>query len=176
MHVLIILVAAFAAGCGGFAAARWRFGAGIGWSVFWGILSLGVAQFSLGFLVQRRVKAVMNAVQSILLAGQKRLQQKMQRWQMRPPGSVQAAQKEIFADTKVFVQDALAKVDELNRFRWLVPMMDRQIATAKVQLAWMIKDFKTVDALMPKVLLVDPMMTAIKIARLHMTGGDFKEI
>ena len=25
-------------------------------------------------------------------------------------------------------------------------------------------------------LLVDPMMTAIKIARLHMTGGDFKEI
>ena len=106
---MIILIAAFAAGCGGFAAARWGFGAGIGWSVFWGILSLVVAQFSLGFLVQRRVKAVMNAVQSILLAGQKRLQQKMQRWQMRPPGSVQAAQKEIFADTKVFVQDALAK-------------------------------------------------------------------
>ena len=173
---MIILIAAFAAGCGGFAAARWGFGAGIGWSVFWGILSLVVAQFALGFLVQRRVKAVMNAVQSILLAGQKRLQQKMLRWQMRPPGSVQAAQKEIFADTKVFVQDALAKVDELNRFRWLVPMMDRQIATAKVQLAWMVKDFKTVDALMPKVLLVDPMMTAIKIARLHMTGGDFKDI
>ena len=86
------------------------------------------------------------------------------------------AQKEIFADTKVFVQDALAKVEELNRFRLLVPMMDRQIATAKVQLAWMVKDFKTVDALMPKVLLVDPMMAAIKIARLHMTGGDFKEI
>ena len=173
---MIILIAAFAAGCGGFAAAHWGFGAGTGWSVFWGIVSFAVFQFALGFLVQRRVKAVMNAVQSILLAGQRRIQQKMQRWQLRPPGSVQAAQKEIFADTKVFVRDALAKVDDLNLFRLLVPMMGRQIATVKVQLSWMVKDFKTVDALMPKVLLVDPSMIAIKIARLHMTGGDFKEI
>ena len=173
---MIILIAAVAAGCGGFAAAHWGMDAGMGWSVFWGIVSFAVFQFAAGFLVQRRVKAVMNAVQSILLAGQKRLQQKMQRWQMRPPGSIQAAQKEIFDDTKVFVREALAKVDDLKRFRLLVPMMDRQIATAKVQLSWMIKDFKTVDALMPKVLLVDPSMVAIKIARLHMTGGEMKEI
>lgn len=173
---MITLVIAIAVAFGGFSAAHYAADLGIGWSVFLGLVAFGVFQAAFGFFIQRKVKADMAKVQGILEGGQKRLQQKMQRWQMRPPGSVQAAQKEIFADTKVFVQDALAKVEELNRFRLLVPMMDRQIATAKVQLAWMIKDFKTVDALMPKVLLVDPMMTAIKIARLHMTGGDFKEI
>lgn len=169
---MIILIAAFAAGCGGFAAARWGFGAGIGWSVFWGILSLVVAQFSLGFLVQRRVKAVMNAVQSILLAGQKRLQQKMQRWQMRPPGSIQAAQKEIADDTRVFVKEALAETENLRKYRLWVPMIERQMATAQLQLNWMIKDFKRVDELMPKAMFLDPTTVAIKLARQQMRGEE----
>ena len=173
---MITLIIAIAVGCGGFSVAHFAADAGIGWSVFWGLLAFGVFQAVFGLLVQKRVKAEMEKVQAILVAGQKRLQQKMQRWQMRPPGSLQAAQKEIFEDTKVFVREALAQTESLRKFRLWVPMMERQIATAKFQLSWMIKDFKTVDALMPKALFLDPTMTAMKLARLYMTGGDIQEM
>ena len=40
----------------------------------------------------------------------------------------------------------------------------------------MVKDFEKVDALMPKVLFVDPTMTAMKIARLYMLKRPTAEI
>lgn len=173
---MIIIIAALSAACGGFAAARYGADAGIGWSVFWGVLSFFIANWAFGFSLRRRMKGEMDAIQRILLEGQKNIQMKMQRWQIRPPGSVQAAQKEIAKDTEQFVRKALERTDSLKKLKWFVLMIDRQIATTKVQLYWMIKDFRAVDKLLPKVMLVDPMMYAIKIARLYMTGGDMKEI
>ena len=173
---MITLMIALAVGFGGFAAPYWGADVGMGWSIFFGVLSFVVFQAVVGFLVQKRVKADMEKVQGILMAGQKRLQQNMQRWQMRPPGSMQAAQKEIFEDTKAFVKEALAQTETLEKYRLWVPMMDRQIATARLQLRWMIKDFKAVDELMPKVLLVDPTMCCIKMARMQMLEKPLADI
>ena len=173
---MITLLIALAVGFGGFAAPYWGVDASVGWSIFFGIASFVVFQLVVGLLIQKRVKADMEKVQGILMDGQKRLQQKMQRWQMRPPGSVQAAQREIFEDTKSFVKDALAQTSALEKYRLWVPMMDRQIATARLQLRWMIKDFKAVDELMPKVLLVDPTMCCIKMARMQMLDNPLAEI
>ena len=173
---MITLILAVVFACGAFAAAYFPGDWGLGWSIFAGVAGFGVFQGVFGFLLQKRVKRDMEAVQQILVAGQKRLQQKMQRWQMRPPGSIQAAQKEIFEDTKVFVKEALAQTETLNKYRLWVPMMQRQIATAQLQLSWMIKDFKTVDRLMPKALCIDPTMSAIKMARMYMLGQPVKEI
>ena len=80
------------------------------------------------------------------------------------------------AKADALVKEALAKTDVLLKYRPWVPMMERQIATARVQLSWMIKDFKAVDEMMPKVLLIDPTMVAIKMARLYMKGADLQEI
>ena len=123
---------------------------GYGWSTFHGVLAFGLTQFIAGRVIQKRVKAVMESVQAVLMEGQKRLQAKMARWQMRPPGSIQAMQAEMARDQKVFVTEALSRTEELRRFVMWVPMMKRQIATAQFQLHWMIKDFKKVDELMPK--------------------------
>ena len=173
---MITLIFAIAVGGGGFAAAYWPGDWGLGWSIFAGIAGFAVFQGVFGFILQKKVKRDMEKVQGILLAGQKQLQQKMQRWQMRPPGSIQAAQKEIFEDTKVFVKEALAQTETLRKYRLWVPMMDRQIATAQLQLNWMIKEFKVVDKLMPKALCVDPMMSAIKMARMYTLGSPLKDI
>ena len=149
---------------------------GWGWSVFWGLLAFGVANGVAGFLIQKRVKAAMGRVQEVLVAGQKQLQAKVARWQMRPPGSIQAAQAEMARDQKAFVKDALAETESLHRFDLWVPLMKRQIATAQFQLHWMIKDFDKVDALMPRALFLDPTMSAMKIARLHMLNRPTAEI
>ena len=111
---MITLFIAFVAAFGGFSASYWGADFGLGWSIFLGLVSFGVFQFAVGYHLQKKVKADMMVVQGILEAGQKRISMKMQRWQMRPPGSIQAAQKEIADDTKVFVKDALAATEPLR--------------------------------------------------------------
>ncbi len=172
--ITFILAILFASGC--FSAAFFLGDWGWGWSLTVGGVGLGAFLLAWGRVMQKRVMRDMERVQGILLSGQKKLQQKMQRWQMRPPGSIQAAQKEIFSDTKIFVKEALAQTQVLEKYRLWVPMMERQIATARVQLCWMIKDFKMVDKLMPKVLFVDPTMSAIKMARMYMLNQPIKDI
>ena len=149
---------------------------GVGWSICWSFLAFVVVQIVVGRIVQKRVKAAMDAVQAVLLDGQKRLQAKMARWQMRPPGSIQAAQAEIARDQKVFVREALEQTELLHKFDNWVPMMRRQIATAQFQLYWMIKEFKKVDELMPKALFFDPTMSAMKLARMYMTNRPVEEM
>ena len=149
---------------------------GYGWSTFFGVLAFGVAQGVGGFLVQRKVKAAMARIQAILQSGQKQMQAKIARWQMRPPGSLQAAQAEMARDQKAFVMEALAATETLHRFDLWVPMMKRQIATAQFQLHWTIGEFKAVDALMPKALFFDPTMNAMKMARLQMLDAPLEEI
>ena len=173
---MITLFIALAAGCGGFAAAHFAADWGMGWSVFAGVASFGVFQGVVGYLIQRRVRREMEKVQQVLSAGQKRLQQKMQRWQFRPPGSVQAAQREIAEDTRAFVREAMEQTKALDGYRLWVPLMGRQIATARLQLSWMAKDFKTVDELMPRALFLDPTMSAIRMARMYMTDAPTAEI
>ena len=147
-----------------------------GWCVVDTILAFGACQALAAFLIQKRVKRVMDGVQAILMDGQRRLQAKTRQWQFRPPGSIQAAQREMAADTRVFVTQALAETEKLRAYRLWVPLMERQVATAQFQLHWMIKDFSAVDKLMKKALFVDPTMSAMKMARLYTRGVDVAEI
>ena len=173
---MIILLMAVAAGVGTGLGLGLGDVCGYGWSTFWGVLAFGVVQGTGGFIVQRRVKAAMTGVQAILVAGQKQMEAKKARWQMRPPGSIQAAMAELARDQKVFVKDALAATEKLHRFDLWLPFMKRQIATAQFQLHWSVKDFKAVDALMPKAMFLDPMMSAMKLARMQMLDAPLAEI
>jgi hypothetical protein len=149
---------------------------GYGWSTFFGVLAFGVTQGVGGFLVQRKGNAAMARIQAILQSGQKQMQAKIARWQMRPPGSIQAAQKEIADDTRVFVKEALAETEALRKYRLGVPMIERQMATAQLQLNWMIRDFKAVDRLMPKAMFLDPSTVAIKLAREQMLDAPIEQM
>ena len=100
----------------------------------------------------------------------------MARWQVRPPGSIQAAQAEVARDQKVFVTEALNRTEALKPFIPWVPMMARQIATAQLQMHWMLKDFRNVDELMPKALFLDPSMTAMKLARMQMLNASVEDM
>ena len=149
---------------------------GYGWSSFVAVLSFIGSQLAIGMHFQKKVKAAMGEVQAIMMAGQKRLQAKVQRWQVNPPGSMQAAQAEMLRDTKVFVKDAIAATEGMRKYEGWVPMMKRQIATAQLQLHWMVKEFDKVDKLMPQAIMFDPQMASIKMARMQMKGEGIEEI
>ena len=173
---MITILLGLLAGGGCFAALRFAAGWGLTWSITLGVLAAFAVQIAVSLVIRKRLMKDMERVQLILADGQKKLQTKMQRWQLRPPGSIQAAQREIMEDTKVFVREALAATEGLSRYRGWMPMIDRQKATAQLQLNWMIRDFRKVDELMPKALLVDPTMVAMKIARLQMLDRPIEEI
>ncbi len=149
---------------------------GYGWSTFVAVLSFIGSQVAIGLHFKKKVTAAMGEVQAIMTAGQKKLQAKVQRWQMNPPGSVQAAQAEMLRDTKVFVKEAIAATEGMRKYEGWVPMMKRQIATAQLQLHWMVKEFDKVDKLMPLALLFDPQMASIKMARMQMKDEPIEEI
>ncbi len=173
---MITLAIGVVLGCSVSALLRYACDFGWGWSVALGVVAFTTFQVLTGLLFRKKVMADMQAVQAILAEGQKKIQAKMARWQFRPPGSIQAAQKEIADDTRIFVEEALARCEELDKYRHWVPMIARQKATAQLQLSWMIKDFKRVDALMDKALFIDPTMVAMKIARMQMTDCPVAEI
>lgn len=155
-----------AAGLGSTDTAAW------GWSVMWGVLAFLAGQGLSGYLIQKRVKAAMGDVQNILEDGQKRLRHKVSQWQMRPPGSIKQAQLEMEREQRVFVERALEASKGMERYNRWAPLMGRQVATLRLQLYWMLRDFKMVDTLMPRALTLEPMMAAIKIARMHMKGEE----
>ena len=149
---------------------------GAGWSIFFGVLGFGAVQMSIGMFLQKRVKAAMKAVETVLVEGQKAIQAKTMRWQTRPPGSVQEAQNEIARDQRKFVAEALALTEPLHKFDNWVPMMKRQIATAQFQLYWMVKEYRKCDQLMDKALFVEPTMYAMKMARMFVLDKPTEEI
>ena len=173
---MITILTGLLAGGGCFAGLHWAAGWSLGWSLALGVFAALAVQIGASFVIRKKLMKDMERVQLILVDGQKKLQTKMQRWQIRPPGSVQAAQREIMEDTKVFVREALAATDALDKYRLWMPMIDRQKATAQLQLNWMVKDFRKVDELMPRALLVDPTMVAMKLARMQMLDRPIEEI
>jgi tetratricopeptide (TPR) repeat protein len=147
-----------------------------GWAILLGVLAFAAGQGLTGYLLQRRVKVAMEAVQHIMVEGQKRMQQKVKMWQTRPPGSMKDAQLEMERDQKRIVEQALEASKSLERFNRWVPLMEKQIATLRLQLYWSVKNFKKVDELMPLAIYMEPTMINVKIARLFMLEADIAEI
>ncbi len=140
------------------------------WAPVWGGLTFLTVQFSIGFLMQKKMRTIAKQVESIMKECQRHIQKKVQAWQTRPPGGIKQAQDEIAREQRKFIDAALAATNELERFRRWVPMMDRQLATMRLQLYWMNKDFKKVDACMEKAVFFDPMMVCMRMARLYTRG------
>lgn len=140
------------------------------WVAIWGLLGVVVGQVALGLILRRKVKTAMDAVQNVLAAGQKKMQQKINQWQTRPPGSIKQAQTELERDQRVFIEQALETSKLLEPYtRWTL-MLDRQIATLRMQLYYQLKEYRKVDELLPKCMFMEPMSAAMKLARLHVRG------
>ena len=80
------------------------------------------------------------------------------------------AQGELERDQRVFIEQALEASKGLEKFVPWTLMLDRQIATLRMQLNYQLKDYRKVDELLPKCMFMDPMTAAMKLARLHVRG------
>ncbi len=136
-----------------------------GWAVFFGVLGFLACNTAVGLLLKNRIKSLMDAMQATLLSGQKQMQEKVNAWKFRPPGSPKQAQLEMQKMQHVFVEKALAQTAAFEPyFKW-VPLLSRQTATVRMQLHYQDRNFAEVDRLMPYCLFMDPVTMAMGLAR-----------
>lgn len=142
-----------------------------GWALALALLAFFAGNAAIGLFVNRRVKAVAASIQEIMAQGQRRMQEKTQNWRTRPPGSVRQAQIELAKMQHAAIEKAVAATDAFLPLRKWSPLLSRQIATMKLQLHFQDRNWREVDALMPKALLLDPMTVAMAIARTYSRDG-----
>lgn len=142
-----------------------------GWSILWGILAFLAANGLIGFYLNKKIKALMSDIQRIMIQAQKSMQEKSQTWRFRPPGSIRQAQIEMQKMQHGFIVKALEHTKNFEKYLRWSPLLSKQIATMRMQLNYQDKNFKEVDALLPKCLIIDPMTSAMAMARTYMRDG-----
>ena len=150
--------------------------AGTGSTVAAGIAAFLAAQFLTGWIVRKRITKVQEALQEKLLQGRRQIERKIQMFQSRPGGNIKQIQRQLEADQKVLVKEALAFIDRFEPFRKWNLLMGRQIATMRMQFLYQLRDFDAVDqllagsGLLKGPLMMEPITIAMKMARQYERG------
>jgi hypothetical protein len=113
----------------------------------------------------KKLMEIVNASQAHIQDTQNKVQKKLNGMQNRPGTNPVAARKTLEAMQVKGIEEAiemLAPAKELEGDSFLV---SKQISTIKYQLYFGIKDFKATDELEPKIMLLDPQMVVMRMAR-----------
>jgi len=139
----------------------------INWCVTLGVIVFIALQVLLGFYVRKLVKKRTESIQGIMEEGQKKINRRVQHFQMKQQGDMKMIQRVLENEQNVFIREALSKVDTLYSLcRWNI-MLKKQIHTMKFQFHYQLKEFKDADMHMAKAMFVEPISAAMKIARLY---------
>ncbi|MGI5869488.1 MAG: hypothetical protein ACOX9C_08625 [Kiritimatiellia bacterium] len=146
----------------------WRLGdVAWGWALLWGVLAFFATMFLVNFIIRKRITAIMDDMQALLESGQKEMQIRVNAYQNRPVGDPKRVMAEMEGLQKKLLAEALAFTEKLEPFCKWTPLFSRQLNTTRMQFHYQMKDFKKVDELMPRCLILEPMGAAMKMARQH---------
>lgn len=146
------------------------------WSILWSVLVLVAGQIALGLVLRWKMGAISSRVQAIIAKGQAKMQAKMQRWRIKPISSQKAAEQELAKDRDAMIAEVQALLRPLEKYRLWVPLLGRQLATMELQFAWQRKDFKRVDILLPRTLMLEPTLMCVRLARMWQKDATTDEL
>lgn len=155
--------------------------AGTGSAVAAGIAAFLAAQFLTGWIIRKRVAKVQEALQEMLTNGQKQMNRKIQMFQSRPGGNIKQIQRQLEADQKTLITEALRFIDRFEPLKKWNLLMGRQIATMRMQFLYQLKEFEAVDQLLASrglfkgPMMMEPITIAMKMARQY-EHGEFSAV
>ena len=163
LSLILSLLFGTAVGCGlGFPRV-----CGLTGSILWGTAAAISSYVGISLVLRSRMKAVAGDIQRVLAEGQRHLQQRVQQFQLRPPGSMKQMLQEVERLQRPYLERALEMTKRFEPFhRWGL-MLSRQTATMRMQLRYQLHDYAEVDRLMPHCLILDPLTASMKLARMH---------
>lgn len=142
-----------------------------------GIGAFLLFQIAIGLVVRKKISKVQAGLQEMMEGGQKQMNRKVQMFQSKPGGNIKQIQRQLEADQKKLITQALDYVDHLEPFKKWNLMIGRQIATMRMQFLYQLKEFEKVDQMLAKSglftgpVLLEPTAVAMKIARQYKTEG-----
>ncbi len=168
LSIIISIVAGFCAGAGMEVVLD-----SPGWGITVGcVVTIGV-MFAMTRYFGKRLTNIANQVQNLIQESQNEAQRLINRFQTKPGSSQKVMQTQI---EKIVEKGILKALDVLTGARPLYkwsPLAERQINTLKMQLHYQIKGFEEVDRLVSKIIVLDPMTLAMKMARqYHQKSAD----
>jgi hypothetical protein len=146
------------------------------WGILWAFVVFAATMVGINLLMKKKVSAVMADMQKIMLQGRDVVQRKVAEFQRRPSGDPKAMMAQLEKMQRAQIEIALAHTNKLEAFTKWVPLLNRQISTTRMQFNYQLKNFKEVDALMPKCLILDPLSASMKLARMHVNNASIEEI
>ncbi len=138
-----------------------------GWAVFYAIATLLIVQFVIGLIIRQKMKRKQDNIQDVMTKAQEKINRQMAIFERRPPSSMRDAQEQLLKMQNDAVRKVLSILDECKNLTYWNWMLNRQLNTMRVQLYFQLKDFKKVDALLPKCFMADQQTLAIKLVRLY---------
>ncbi len=136
-----------------------------GWGIFAGTIGFVLTSFILNRIFGKRLKQLVERVQTTLTASKDEAMRYVTRFQNKPMSSTKMMQDKIERIMEDGVRQALAILDEAPPlYKWNL-LAKKQIDTLRFQLYYQVRDFKKADELMNNIFLMDPMTMAMKMAR-----------
>ena len=137
-----------------------------GWGVVCGVAAAMLTQFVIGLFLRRVINARQNKIQAMLMETRAKAERQLAGFQQRRPGDLRGAQELVRKIQNDGVRAALKETDNFAPlYKWNF-LLERQINTLKIQLHYQLGDYRAVDQLLKKALLIDPQSLAIKLVRM----------
>ena len=162
---MISLVIAITAGIGTFLTLTQYTDLNIVWNTIIALTATIVVQLSFGLYFRKKVNSVTEAIQNVIMEGQKKVQRKANMFQNKPAGGIKHMQKLLEKEQQGSILKAIELTKELEpHFKWSL-LLDKQVNTMRMQFYYQLGDLKKVDELMPSCLFMDTLTVAMKMAR-----------
>ncbi|MBQ4479742.1 MAG: hypothetical protein II943_03795 [Victivallales bacterium] len=158
LYVVMLLAAAdaaiftYSAGEGG----HW------GWAIPAALGAAIVASLPLSWWVKKRIEAIFNRVQEMLLRDQQTMQRKVAALQNKGVGG-QKVVSQLEKEQETSVRAALVPLEELKPYQWLNPLVKKQADMLKGQLLFQIKDYDAARPCLENAMVLDPSIACMQM-------------
>jgi hypothetical protein len=138
----------------------------------WGTYVFGVIGTIISFVLinrwkQKPLNAIIQGVQAKLQDAQEQVQKKANHFQSRPGGNQTAFMKTAEKIQAKATGEAIELLKDAEPFYKWNFLIEKQIDTMRFQLNYQIKNFEESDKYIDKIMLMDPSVVTMKMARLY---------
>ncbi len=141
--------------------------AGKTWATVYGVATFLLIQLLIGLLIRWRMKQYQAALQAVMIEAQGKVNRQMTIYQRRPPSSMREAQETVNRIQTQASRRMLEILDSCQKLTWWNFLLGKQLNAMRVQLYFQLREFKKVDELLPKSLLLDQQSLAIQLVRFY---------
>jgi len=144
------------------------------WAAFGALGGFVAVSLPINLWVRKRMEAIFGGIQNFLVSSQDTLHHKVGALQMKFSNQqklMEMVEKEQ-AESVRKALDMLEAVKPLNKWNILA---NKQANTLRAQLLYQIKDFEEADKYLDKCFIMDPLLQAMRMARMF-KKGQFKEL